>query len=399
MTMLTVLAVVVLLPPAILVALPAIGDAISWLTGRSSDRHPPPPSGVQDPLVFLVPAHDESLLIARCVRSLLSQSYPAELLRVVVVADNCTDDTAAIARRHGATTLERTDRERGGKGFAIEWALGRIDLGEREAVVIVDADTIVEPDFSTQLMRWAPLSNRALQVFDGASNEFETWLTRLAGLFTRSRYGVALVLKSGARLSCPLTGDGVVMGREMLRRHPWQVVTITEGWELYARLTLNDVVVDYAPSPRLYAQESQSIKQSQSQRERWSAGRAAVLRLYWKEILTKPGLRLLQRIDLFAELTYPGPSVRGALGIIGASLSLLVPSPLKWGLAALFASGIAQPGLYALIALREHPEPGATIKAMLRLPFYAFWRSWVGVRALFRGGRGRWVRTARREEA
>jgi hypothetical protein len=162
---------------------------------------------------------------------------------------------------------------------------------------------------------------------------------------------------------------------------------------------LNDVIVDFAPSPRLYAQESQSITQSRTQRERWSAGRAAVLRLYWRDILTKPGISLLQRIDLFAELTYPGPSVRGALGIIGALLSLLLPSPAKWLLVALFASGIVQPALYALIALRDHPERGATIVAMFRLPFYAFWRSWVGVRALFKGGKGKWVRTARREEA
>lgn len=398
--MLMWIAVGVLIVPATLVALPAIGDFFSLLTGRSRDRHPPPPSDTRDPLLFLVPAHDEALLIERCMRSLLSQDYPKELLRVIVVADNCSDNTAALARACGATTLERSDPARGGKGFAIEWALKRIELGPREAVVIVDADTIVERDFSIQLMRWAPLSNRVMQVFDGASNEFETWLTRLAGLLTRSRYGVALVLKSGARLSCPLTGDGVVLGSELLKRHPWQVVTITEGWELYTRLTLNGVLVDYAPSPRLYAQESQSIAQSRSQRERWSAGRFAVFGLYWKQILSKPGLSLLQRIDLYAELTNAGPSVRGMLGIIGTVVSLfLVPEAAKWILAAAFSMGILQPLLYAFIALGDHPERGATIAAMFRLPFYIVWRSWVGVRALFKGGRGRWVRTARHDEA
>src|SRR5207253_2046760 len=150
----------------------------------------------------------------------------------------------------------------------------------------------------------------------------------------------------------------------------------------YARLTLNDVIVDFAPGPRLYAQESQSITQSRSQRERWSAGRLEVLKLYWKQILTKPGLRVLQRIDLFAELTYPGPSVRGALGLLGVLASLIIPSPVKWIFVGLFASGVVQPALYAMIALRDHPERGATIVALFRLPFYAFWRSWVGVRAL-----------------
>jgi 1,2-diacylglycerol 3-beta-glucosyltransferase len=388
-----------LLPPAVLVALPAIADAALWVTGRAANRQPPSSTGIQEPIAFLVPAHDEALLIERCVRSLLAQSYPKHLLRVVVVADNCTDATAALARNEGATTLERSDPGRGGKGFAIEWALGRIGLSEREAVVIIDADTIVEPDFSTELMRWAPLANRAMQVFDGMSNEFETWLTRLAGLFTRSRYGIALPLKAGARLSCPLTGDGIVLGSEMLRRHPWRVVTITEGWELYARLTLSDVVIDFAPGSRLYAQESQSMAQSGSQRERWSAGRTAVLRLYWREILTKPGLRFLQRLDLFAELTSLGPSVRGALGILGAAVSVMLPSPAKWVLVAMFATAIVQPGLYAALALRDHPAPAATIVALLRLPGYALWRSWVGVRALFKAGKGKWVRTDRHEEA
>jgi cellulose synthase/poly-beta-1,6-N-acetylglucosamine synthase-like glycosyltransferase len=389
---------VIAAPFAIMVALPAIADLCAWLVGSRRNRALPPPATQQQPLVFLVPAHDEALLIQRCVQSLVTQTYPRELIDVVVLADNCTDDTPALARAAGARVLERHDRENAGKGNAIGWALSRIGLEERAAVIVIDADTIVMPDFSSELMRWAPIEDMAFQIFERPSNESATWLTRLAGLFMRARYDIAIPLKVGAHLSIPVTGNGLILGRELLRKHPWEIVTITEGWEIYARLTVRGAPITYAPTARIFAQQSQSMSQAQTQRERWTSGRLAVVRLYWRAILTNPGIRLLQRIDLLAELTFLGPIVRGVLGVIGAAVSLLLPSPAKWIFLALFASGFVQPAWYGALILRNHPERAETIMALRRLPVYALWRSWVGVRAMFQRGTGRWVRTGRREE-
>lgn len=388
----------VVAPISLIAALPAISDFLSWVLGSRRNRRLPPPAQTFQPLVFLVPAHNEALMIQDCVRSLFAQTYPRELIDVVVVADNCTDSTPALARDAGARVLERHDKENAGKGYAIGWALSRIGLDERAAVVVVDADTTVASSFSSELMRWAPIEDKSFQIVERASNETATWMTRLGGLFMRARYDIALPLKVGARLSTPLTGNGIVLGRELLRKHPWEIITITEGWEMYARLTLRGAPVTFASQSNIYAQQSQSMSQAQTQRERWSSGRLAVLRLYWGPIFTTPGVRFAQRLDLLAELSFLGPVVRGMLGVIGCLLSLLLPSPAKWILFSLSATGFLQPAFYVALVLRDHPERTEALKALGRLPTYVLWRSWVGVRALFQRGTGRWVRTGRNEE-
>jgi cellulose synthase/poly-beta-1,6-N-acetylglucosamine synthase-like glycosyltransferase len=397
--MLPVLAFLILLPIAIVVALPAICDL--WcLFSRGTPDSPDQPSGSgTQPIIFLVPAHDEALLIRRCVRSLLGQRYPREHLMVAVVADNCTDDTATAAREEGATVLERQSEADRGKGHAIAWALQRLPLDRFAAVVIVDADTLVDDDYALHLASWAPLEDRAIQSYDGMSNEFENWLTRMAGVLTRNRYGIALPLKVKAGLSVPLTGDGTVLGSRLLQRSPWSVATITEGWELYARYTLDGLRVIYEPRSRLYAQETKALSQSRSQRERWTAGRLAVLRMYLPAILTRGRASLLQRLDLIAELTNLGPVMRGAIGIAGTAVALGAGVPGWPLLVTLFASGVVQPALYSAISLATHPQPGRTLAAFLRLPMYAVWRVAVGIRAFALSGKTLWVRTSRHEEA
>lgn len=387
----------VVLALALLVALPAIADFAMLLAGLGRRRAEPPRQDPQ-PLVFLVPAHDEEMLVQRAVRSLLGQDYPPGLLTVAVIADNCTDRTAALAREAGAMVLERSSTTERGKGYAIRWALEQLPLERWAAVVIVDADTILDSQYSRELMRFAPLEDKAVQSYDGMSNEFENWLTRLAGLLTRSRYGIAMPLKVHAGLNVPLTGDGTVLGTTLLRKEPWRVETITEGWELFARYTLQGRRIEYAGGARLYAQETRSLGQSRTQRERWTAGRFAVLRLYWRTILTGGHCSLLERVDLLAELTHPGPVMRAWLGLVGAGTAALL-RPWGWPVsAALFATGALQPALYAALALRTHPEPGATVSALLRLPGYAVWRGAVGIRAALISGRGAWTRTARHVE-
>ena len=95
----------------------------------------------------IVPAHDEAQGIAKTVTNLLGVDYPRELFEVVVVADNCTDDTAARARAAGARVFERVDRERRGKGYALAHAFeATVAEGKADAVVVVDADTVVSPN-------------------------------------------------------------------------------------------------------------------------------------------------------------------------------------------------------------------------------------------------------------
>lgn len=93
--------------------------------------------------LILVPAHNEEKVIAATLRN-LQKLKPVGKVEIAVIADNCTDTTAAIAKGYGVTVLERSDESHKGKGYALEWAISQYDLGRFDAVAVVDADTIAE---------------------------------------------------------------------------------------------------------------------------------------------------------------------------------------------------------------------------------------------------------------
>ena len=120
----------------------------AWTAHRHGDG-PPRSGGAIRRFRFLIPAHDEERLIGTTLSSLGTQRYPRDLFEVHVVADNCTDGTVDVVRRHDAEVHERHAPDAPGKGPALEWLMDR--LATRGSVVdgiaFVDADTIVDPDF------------------------------------------------------------------------------------------------------------------------------------------------------------------------------------------------------------------------------------------------------------
>jgi glycosyltransferase involved in cell wall biosynthesis len=151
----------------------------------ASLRHRPalPSEAPRSRLAVVVPAHEEEALVGRCVRSLLRQRYPAGLYRVLVVADNCTDGTAAEAERSGARVMVRKDENARGKGRALRWAMDRLlaESDPPDAVVVVDADSVADPDLLAGRLFYAvPVP--------GATREpLEAALPRLQPLLGRAR--------------------------------------------------------------------------------------------------------------------------------------------------------------------------------------------------------------------
>ena len=160
--------------------LPALSELLCLLRRRA--QTPDSGDGTIPRLIFLVPAHNEELLIGECVVSLLRQTYPIECRRVVVVADNCQDRTASLARELGAECLERTAPDAPGKPQAIAWALEEVDFPRSDTVIIIDADSVVASDFGWAIARCGSVRQKVMQANFLISNENETWLTRLGGV-------------------------------------------------------------------------------------------------------------------------------------------------------------------------------------------------------------------------
>ena len=348
-----------------------------------------------DRSLFLIPAHNEQLHIGVCVQSVKRALVCGSGSRILVVADNCTDETVTVARAAGSEVIERNDTANRGKPRAIAWALERVDLTLFEAIVIIDADTIVDAQFVRSLLEWTPLASKVIQTYLGSSNEYETWLTRLAGVLTRGRYEVNYPLRQHCGLNVPLTGNGMCIGTDILRHDGWQAFSLTEDLELYARWTAQGIRIHYAPRARLYSQEARSLHQSDTQRARWAVGRLTVLRSYASQLIISCHIGPLQKLDALLELTLPGPVIQLALSLmLAATAFLLAPAGARPWLVAIVLSPMIPHVVTTAVVVARHPQPWQTLAAFVRLPIYMAWRVLLSARTMAFGVT-EWRRTDR----
>lgn len=379
-------------------------------------------------VAVVIPAHNEELVLGATLGSLQEQTYPPHLLSVVVVADNCTDRTAAIAQEHAATVLERTDLVRRGKGYALEWAFAillgpdsPLEEGERAPVaafVIVDADTDVVPDF-VAVMAQRLVSDPAVPALQGrygVLNPQEGWraalMTAAFDLFNH----VKLLGAHRLGWSVGLKGNGMAFTRSLLERARWRGDSITEdidfGLDL---LSLHGVRVGYVPQAQVLAQMPVSGTQAASQRERWERGRYRLLRERALPLLAL-GLRRRSKALCAASADLAVPPLSELMGLLvlwGALVGAdavyhFLPGGFATAQRYALAAGCVGFVSYVLIGLHAAGARREAYLALLRAPIYIVWKFVLyaarPLRALTTGRTARpgdgaageeWVRTAR----
>lgn len=277
--------------------------------------------------VVLIPAHNEARVIAPLLESLRNQNYPKNCYKVYVSCDNCTDDTAELARRHGATALERFDSARGGKTWNVRWALARLPMEEADALTMFDADNLVAPDFLARMNDYMELhpEAEAIQGVLDVKNPDDNWLTRsyaLAYWFTNRFWQQARGLWG---LSCTLGGTGLVIRAATLERIGWNLESLTEDLEMSTRLILSGSRVHWNAAAVIYDEKPQDLAISKRQRTRWMQGHYWVFwrygRISLKTFLTT---RKLQYLDLFLYLLAPAKACIGFIVMfLGMAYTLL----------------------------------------------------------------------------
>lgn len=373
---------------------------------------PPALSGRPLALAVIVPAHDEELVLAGTLDSLGRQEYPAECYEVVVVADNCTDTTAALARSQGVTVLERTHASERGKGYALNHAVTHLlsRPSPPEGFVIVDADTWVAPDFlarmSVRLQSGGGADGLAAwQGRYGVLNFGESWRAGLMAAAFDLVNHVKPLGREALNLSVGLKGNGMAFTRAVAAAQPWPGGSLTEdldyGLELARRLSLR---VGYAHEARVLAQMPTEAAQAGSQRSRWERGRLRLVReralpLLWEGLRDRNRLLL----DMGLDLVVPPLAELGALTLAWLGLVLLglathlLPHPALWLVpAALAGAGLL---VYILGGLRVAGAPPEAFAALLRAPFYVLWKFALALSGTTRqrraGAVDEWIRTER----
>jgi len=348
--------------------------------------------------VVVIPAHDEAGLIGATVRSVLAADYPASLRDVVVVADNCTDDTAARAALAGATCFTRVDPDRRGKPWALNWVFERLDLSRYDGVAIIDADTMVDPAFLGVMDAHLQRGERAMQGYYGVLNPDDSWLTRLAGLPAALNNYFLYPGKQALGLSCSLAGNGMCFDAAIVRRLGWQAFTLSEDWEYYLILALHDVRVTSAPEAIIYGQVARSLELGQAQRIRWSKGRLQALGLHWRPLVRKAfAERSIVPLDVLFDVARPTHAILLVCSVcyLAVTLSLWAAGLLPIALPALAIALVAAQAIYFLAGFIAGRPPLRTWLALAAVPWYLAWKSAVTVRAMAGLRERTWVKTTR----
>jgi 1,2-diacylglycerol 3-beta-glucosyltransferase len=351
------------------------------------------------PLTVIVPAHDEEDGIAATLASLLGGAYPAAARRVVVVADNCEDRTAAVAAAAGAEVWERTDPDLRGKGHALAWALDRLlaEPGPPAGIVFVDADCVASPNLLEAVERRLRAGTRALQVDYLAGNPEDS---RAAALrFAAFAVGdtVRFLGKERLGLSVGLVGTGMGFSRELLERVPWTVTGLVEDGEFHMRLVLAGERVEFVPEASVSQAVPTSLAAGASQQARWEMGKAQLVRR-WSGKLVASGLRRRDRQRLHAglEAVLPPQSVLALGNLAGGAAALALGSRRLLAVSVLSMAGQAA---FVLGGLRLVGAPAYVYRSLLSAPVLVADK--LGLYLKLAGGRGPtgWVRTVREPAA
>jgi cellulose synthase/poly-beta-1,6-N-acetylglucosamine synthase-like glycosyltransferase len=309
-----------------LCCIPAATFVAEVLVGAPPPRRRAPPSRGHLPrTVILVPAHNEQAVITATLDNL--QGELSEQVSLLVVADNCEDDTPALAERAGARVVRRTDPTRRGKGYAIEFGLNELAKDPPEIVIVVDADCRVDPGSIAILAERARETGRPVQaeyLILPPRLEPRTAVNALAFLI-KNRVRPLGLARLG--LPCQLTGSGMAFPWDVIRKAPpggaYLVEDMLMGIEL-ARLGYPPL---FCPEARIKSELPSRAQAQAGQRRRWEHGHIATLIDHGPKLLVE-GVR------------------RGDPNLVALGLDLLVPplTLLLFGLCVML-------GLNALLSL------------------------------------------------
>ncbi len=353
----------------------------------------------QDPekrFLFLIPAHNEEVLLPKTIKSLKRQNYAQGLFDIMVIADHCTDKTTSIAREEKVLSQEYQDPENKGKGFALSWFFQNNSLEGYDAVVFVDADAVLGSNFLRVMNNRLLSGQKIIQAYNDIRNYDRNPLTRLMYITSFLKNLSFYEAKERLGLSSALMGVGMCVDKDVLKKTGWKAFSVGEDWEYYAQLISEGKKVNFASTGKVFAQEATSLKRGFSQRVRWAGGKFEIMGKYGFRILWN-GLKSfdIRKIDASFNILIPNYSMLLNLNIICLLSGLLLKHSLLiwWSLSLLFLLS-----LYFSIGLWLGKADKKMIFSVLIIPLFLLWKGAIDILSLLGFKRKKWIRTPRVSE-
>ena len=307
----------------------------------------------QHRFMTIIPAHNEEKVVVNLIESLKKLDYPKDLYDIYVIADNCTDKTAEVAKKAGAIVYERFDEAHKTKGHALQWFLAQKieEDAPYDAFCIFDADNIVDENFLKVMNKKLCQGEEVVQGYKDIKNPSDSWVSAGYAIFYWTMHRFYHLARYNIGLSPLMNGTGFMVKFDVIKSQGWNTKTLTEDIEFSLKRIIEGKKLGWARDAIVYDEQPVGFKQSWTQRSRWTVGHMQCLKEY-----TKP----------LAEAVVKNKTVMnfdGLLYMLGTTPMLILTMVLVIVNIVLFATG-AMSGLDFTIQMLKYIIP-----TLLVLPF------------------------------
>ena len=236
--------------------------------------------------MMILPAHNESAVIGSLIESLQALDYPKELYDIYVIADNCTDNTAQIAKDLGAIVYERFDEKKKTKGFAMQWFLNQKikENADYDAFCVFDADNVVDKNFLNAMNKKLCQGEEIVQGYRDIKNPADSWISAGYALFYWMMNRFYHLARYNLGLSPLINGTGFMVDFNLIKPTGWDTITLTEDIEFSLKNIAKGRKLGWATDAIVYDEQPTEFKQSWSQRSRWTVGHLQCMKYYTKDL-------------------------------------------------------------------------------------------------------------------
>jgi cellulose synthase/poly-beta-1,6-N-acetylglucosamine synthase-like glycosyltransferase len=348
---------------------------------------------------IIIPAHNEAKIILRTLESIKKLDYPEHLYTVFVIADNCDDNTAEVVRKAGITCIERNDKKRRGKGFALQYLYQKaIERNwQFDAFVGVDADTVVSGNLLLAMNAKLNEGHKVLTtVYNILTPEKSPTLSlSYIGFFMRN-----IRNKGKNKLGCsiPLYGNGMCISYDIIKKFGWHATSITEDREYWALLHLQNIRVEFVDNAHVLAELPMKFKEYEIPRARWDIGRFQFIRKFFLPFINRWLYnRNFVNFEALLELITPPLTLFIDLLILFSCLALFVINWKSFSAILYYTSlfllciSILPAIILAKFDLRVFKN------LLLYTPYFMLWRPWNLFKRSMTKSRVEWLKSKRNE--
>ncbi len=286
----------------------------------------------------VISARNESKVIANLINSIRANDYPQAMIKIFVVADNCTDNTAQICRDLGCTVFERFNKEQVGKGYALNYLFTKLHTEEQyssmipEAYIILDADNTTKPNFITEMNKVYDSGYEMVTSYRNSKNFGTNWITSGYGYWflheARHLNNSRMILNT----SSTILGTGFLISSALVKEfNNWEFFMLTEDVQCTMEYALRGGKIGYCDTAEVFDEQPETLKQSWKQRERWAKGYYQTLGKYGGPLL-KNSFRNFSCWDVFTNI---GAMLIMALVITVGFTAFTIISLVMWDVSAL----------------------------------------------------------------